>query len=59
MNNLTVLFIGIGLGALFVLVLKKDRPANDQQGKVDELAGKLDKSTDELSKAVSETKEVS
>lgn len=52
MDNLTALFIGVGLGALFVLVLKKDK--EDDQPKVDELAAKIDKSTDELEKAVTD-----
>lgn len=59
MDNLTTLFIGIGLGALFVLVLKKDQ--HSDQSKVDELASKVDQSNEQLSKAVSENtpKEVS
>lgn len=56
MDSLTSLFVGVGLGALFVLVLKKDK---DDQPKVDELVKKVDESTNELTQAVTDNTPVS
>lgn len=49
MDNLAALFIGIGLGALFVLVLKKDK--EDPEIKK-QIGDKLDKAIEDIKSTV-------
>lgn len=53
MENITTLFIGIGLGALLVLVLKKDHTADDPTGEIKkQIADKLDKAISDIKSTV-------